>query len=120
VGTVERRRNPRFEVRVSARVTLPQGEPVHGEVVDICREAVLLALPRDVEMDTSVAVEVSLPGFLGVFEASGRVVRLAGSLAEGRGVVVLFTEMNPNAATAIDLYIERLASNDGPSTNAGS
>ncbi len=107
--TAERRRSPRFDTRVPGRVVLAGGEVLHGEVVDLCRDAALVALPRSLDLESLVLLSVSLPGFLGAFEAAGRVVRIGGPVEGGVGVVVLFGDLSPNTVTAIDLYLERLA-----------
>jgi hypothetical protein len=114
VSTVERRRSPRFGTRVPGRVALAHGEVLHGEVHDICRDAALVAVPRSLELEVPVTLSVCLPGFLGSFEAFGRIVRLAGLMDGGHGIVVLFTELSPNAVTAVDLYLERLAEEGAP------
>lgn len=114
VSTVERRRSPRFGIRVPVRVVLPHGRTLSGEVQDICRDAALVAVSEQLDVETTVLLGVTLPGFLGSFEAAGRVVRLAGPVDGGLGVVVLFTDLSPQAVTAVDLYLERLAEDGAP------
>ena len=114
MSTVERRRSPRFDTRIPGRISLGDGEVLHCEVQDVCRDAALLVVAKGLELDASVVLSVSLPGFLGSFEAAGRVVRVTEPLDVGVGVVVLFGDLTPNAATAIDLFLERLAREGEP------
>jgi hypothetical protein len=100
-------------------VVLAGGEVLHGEVVDLCRDAALVALPRSLDLESLVLLSVSLPGFLGAFEAAGRVVRIGGPVEGGVGVVVLFGDLSPNTVTAIDLYLERLARESGAGPSQG-
>jgi hypothetical protein len=100
----ERRRSPRFQVRVPVLLTVG-GEGLPGLLRDICRDAALVESPRALGLDTRVALSMELPETGGRFEVAGRVIRLADTEGEIHPLAVLFTEVSPAAATHVDLFL---------------
>jgi hypothetical protein len=101
----ERRRSPRVVVTdVAARLTVG-GDSLTGQVQDICRDAVLVEVERDIAMDTPVTVEVELPGVNGLIRASGPVVRRS-AYSDGRhSIAILFDDLPKEHLMRVDLFI---------------
>lgn len=101
----ERRKSPRVVVTdVSARVTVG-GDTFAALVHDICRDAVLIDLERDIALETPATIEVELPGVQGLIRASGHVVRLV-PYGDGRhSVAILFDDLPQEHQLRIDLFI---------------
>ena len=100
----ERRKHPRFKVRVEARLALG-AERFPGRLRDICRDAVLVEVDRTVDIGSEVAVELDLPGTVGPLQAVGRVVR---QVEGGDGswlIAILFGGLTPTAETRIDFFL---------------
>lgn len=100
----ERRKHPRFKVRVDARLALG-AERFPGRLRDICRDAALLEVDRTVEVGSEVAVELDLPGAGGSLQAVGRVVREAEGQDGSRVIAILFSDLTPTAGTRIDFFL---------------
>jgi hypothetical protein len=104
VGVEERRKSPRFKVRVEARVTLgPERFP--GLLKDVCRDAVLVEVDRSIPVGSELALALELPGTGGPLEVVGTVVRLAPGERGGHDVAILFNDLTPAAATRIDFFV---------------
>jgi hypothetical protein len=100
---VERRKHPRFKVRVEARLALGP-ERLRGHLRDICRDAALVEVDRSVSPGSEVALELDLPGGGDPLRAVGQVVREASE--DGSHVVaVLFDDLNPAAETRIEFFV---------------
>lgn len=101
----ERRRSPRVVVTdVTARLTAA-GEAFSGQVQDICRDAALVEVEREIPLGTGVTIEVELPGVNGLIRASGHVVRVL-PYSDGRqSAAVLFEDLTKDAQIRIDLFI---------------
>jgi len=100
----ERRRHPRVEADVEARLTI-DGETLDARLHDVCRDAALVIAGRSWPLDTRVTIEVELPGVAGRVKASGPVVRLAPADGGRHGMAVLFDEITPESALRIELFI---------------
>ena len=78
----DRRKNPRFKVRVEAQVT-HGAQRFRGLLKDICRDAALVEVDHRLEMGSELALALELPGTGGTAAwSSGKVVRL-GPLGAG-------------------------------------
>jgi len=101
----ERRKNPRFPVKMPVTVTRgPQTLTVL--VKDISREAVFVSAEDPFPAGTEVTVTFGLPGKDGPLKVGGRVVRVAPGDAEGgAGMAILFTELSPAAQVRLDFFI---------------
>lgn len=101
----ERRRSPRFKVRVEAQLALG-AERFKGLLKDICRDAALLEVDRDVPVGSELAVVLELPGSEGPLQVVGTVVRQVQVPGEqSQDVAVLFADMTPAAETRIDFFV---------------
>jgi hypothetical protein len=101
----ERRRHPRVEVNVVVHVTA--GDDVAGgRMHDISVDAVLLEAPRSWPVGTTVGLGFTLPGMQAPVSLSGTVIRETAEADGGaRLMAVLFTDLPPATATAIDLFM---------------
>ena len=106
MATDERRRHPRFEARVPARLEAG-ADCIEGEVHDICRDAVFVQAGRTWPTETELRLTLQLPGADGLVQLPGRVVRVSIEEGAGRGMAVLFTEVNPAAVARIDMFLAR-------------
>lgn len=100
----ERRKHPRFKVRVEARLALG-AERFRGRLRDICRDAVLVEVDRTVHVGSEVGVELDLPGAGGPLQAVGRVVREADGGDGSRVVAILLGGLTPTSETRIDFFL---------------
>lgn len=105
----ERRKSPRFAVRVPVKVSRGH-EAFSGMLKDLCRDAALVELDRALPLDTEVALAVSLPGTGGPVFVVGRVVRVAAADQGRHDTAVLFTDVTPAAETRIEFFIALQAS----------
>lgn len=101
----ERRRNPRFPVRVPVQLTV--GSEVHPAILkDLCRDAGLVEIRHALEMGSEVSLLLKLPGTGGPLQVGGQVVRVApGTEAGTLDVAVLFANLTPAAETRIEFFI---------------
>jgi hypothetical protein len=100
----ERRKNPRFAVDVPVRLTAGS-LTTHGQVRDICRDAVLVEVEAPQALDSTVTLLLELPGTGGPLRVVGRVVRLAPGTEGRHGAAVLFTDVPPAAEARIDFFV---------------
>lgn len=100
----ERRKSPRFAVRVPVKISRGH-EAFAGKLKDLCRDAALVELDRALPLDTEVALTASLPGTGGPVQVVGRVVRVAAGEEGGHDAAVLFTDVTPAAETRIEFFI---------------
>jgi hypothetical protein len=103
--TDDRRRHPRYPIDVPGRLTL-EGATFDVRLKDLCAEAVLVETPRPCRVGASVTLNAEILGGSGEIEISGRVIRVAGAGEPGPGAAILFTSLNPAAATQIDFFLE--------------
>jgi hypothetical protein len=105
-GAQERRRSRRFEA--SGTVVLSgQAGTLRGELRDLSVDAVLIEAPECWPLGASVEMALTLPGDPAALPLQGQVIRHADLDGGGRGMAVLFTDVPPNAATRIDLFLAR-------------
>ena len=104
MDTRETRKSPRFAVQVDAQLSMGM-ERFTGKVKNICRDAVLVEVSRDVPVGAELAVALALPGTGGPLQVVGKVVRVA-PLEHGRDIAILFTDVMPAYAQRIDFFIE--------------
>jgi hypothetical protein len=100
----ERRKHPRFKVRVGVQLALG-AERFPGQLRDLCRDAALVEVEREVAVGSEVALAVQLPGTGGPLQVVGHVVRTAAGDHGGLDIAVLFSEVTPAAETRIDFFI---------------
>jgi hypothetical protein len=103
-GRPERRKSPRFEVNVAARLTT-QGLVFAGQLRDICRDAAWIESARECPIGATVTVAMELPGTGGPIEVSGTVIRVGPGEHQPHGLAVLFEDIPPSAATRIDFFV---------------
>ena len=99
----ERRKSPRFKVRVEAQVA-HGAERFRGLLKDICRDAALVEVDRDIPVGSELALALELPGTGGPLHVVGTVVRLCAG-EHGQDVAILFTDVTPGAETRIDFFV---------------
>ena len=100
----ERRRHPRFKVRVEAQ--LAHGAlRFGGRLKDLCRDAALVEVSHRLEMGAEVALALVLPGTEGPLQVVGHVVRTAAGEEGGLEAAILFADLTPTALTRIDFFI---------------
>lgn len=99
----ERRRNPRYAVDAPARLIV-EGVPLDGRVKDICRDAVLVEAERIWPLGTPVSVTLTLSSQGVPLEVRGSVIRISEE-QEHPGMAILFTDLTPELATRIDVWI---------------
>ena len=81
------------------------GQAVPGHLKDLCRDAALVEVQEPCELGTPV--RIAWAGGDGEIEVAGRVIRLAHGEGEAPAMAVLFGDVAPAAATAIELMIDR-------------
>ena len=101
----DRRRHPRYALDVEGRLTV-EGASYGVRLKDICEEAVLVETAQPIRLGAAVTLTAEILGGSGAVEISGKVVRLAGAGEGGPGAAILFTSLNPAAATQIDFFLE--------------
>lgn len=100
----ERRKSPRYAVDIAARLG-SSGGAFPAQIKDICRDAVLLETHRSLAPDTRVTLAMELPGSDSPLSVVGRVIRVVRGEGDAHRLAVLFTDVNPAAATAIDFFL---------------
>jgi hypothetical protein len=103
--TEERRRHRRYPVDVQGRLTT-EGTILDVRLKDICQEGVLLETPEPCRLGATVTLTAEILGGSGEIEISGRVIRLAEPEDGEPGAAILFTSVNPAAATQIAFFLE--------------
>lgn len=103
--TGERRKSQRYAVDLSARLERA-GVPEPARVKDICRDAALVEASRDADEGTMVGLVVTLSRSSAV-RLKGRVIRRAGPSPGGHAFAVLFGDVDPAAATEIEVLLAR-------------
>lgn len=99
---IERRRHPRFKVRVDAQ--LSQGAQLFpGRLKDLCRDAALVEVRH--RLDVGDTVGLILPGTEAPLEMAGQVVRTAPGDEGSLDAAILFSDVPPAVETRIDTFI---------------
>jgi hypothetical protein len=101
----ERRRYPRYAVDLPGRLNL-EGASFDVRLKDICHEAVLVETPQPCRVGATGILSAEILGGSGEIEISGRVIRVAEPEDGGPGAAILFTSLNPAAATQIAFFLE--------------
>jgi PilZ domain len=100
----ERRKHPRFKVRVPVLVSLGP-ERFEGRLKDLCRDAALVEINRSVTVGSELALALQLPGTGGPLLVVGSVVREAEGEDGSRVVAVLWRDVTPATETRIDFFV---------------
>lgn len=103
--SADRRRHPRLEIDAPVRV-LSGFEAIEGRLRDLSIDATLIEAEKTWPMGTDVTLELTLPDDDVALQLSGQVIRLA-SDGPQPGMAVLFSDLTPDAATRIDLFLAR-------------
>jgi PilZ domain-containing protein len=101
----ERRRSPRVVVDLPVRLGI-DGQTGPGRLHDVCRDAALVETHLRCTVGTNVALAWELPGG-GMVQVAGVVLRISAAEGDARRVAVLFVDVAPAAATAIELLVHR-------------
>ncbi len=104
----ERRRRPRVLVDVPIRLSV-EGKTVPGRIHDICRDAALVETHHRCLVGTRVTLAWESPRE-GMVQVMGVVLRVSAAEGDARGIAVLFVDVAPAVATAIELLLDRAAS----------
>jgi len=101
----ERRKTPRVIVDLPVRLSL-EGKTVPGRLHDICRDAALVESHERCVVGTRATVAWESPAG-GMAQVSGVVLRVSAGEGDARGIAILFVDVAPATATAIELLIDR-------------
>ncbi|HET7747467.1 MAG TPA: PilZ domain-containing protein [Vicinamibacteria bacterium] len=104
--SAERRKSPRYAVDLAAELSRA-GVPEPARVKDICRDAALVEAAADANEGTMVGLVVKLSRSSSV-ELKGRVIRRAGRAGDAHAFAVLFGDVDPAAATEIEVLLARV------------
>ena len=102
--TDDRRRNPRFTVKVPARIS-HGNESFPGLLKDLCKDAALVEGQKALPLETEVALTLSLPGTGGPLQAAGQIVRVSPGDHGGHDMAILFRDLSQAAETRIEFFI---------------
>lgn len=102
--TDDRRRSPRFVVKVPARISHGV-ESFPGILKDLCKDAALVEGQRVLPLEAEVALTLSLPGTGGPLQAVGQVVRVGPGDHGGHDMAILFKDLSQAAETRIEFFI---------------
>jgi len=100
----ERRRSPRVVVDLPVRVSV-EGKTVPGRLHDVCRDAALVETHQRVAVGTKVMLAWEQTG--GMVQVDGVVLRVSAGEGDARGIAILFEDVAPATATAIELLVHR-------------
>ena len=106
----DRRKSPRFLVDLPVRVGMA-GQTVPGRLHDVCRDAALVQTHQTCMVGTRVSLAWRADGG-GMVQVDGVVLRVSAGEGDARGIAILFVDVAPATATAIELLIHR-AGTDG-------
>jgi PilZ domain-containing protein len=101
----ERRQSPRVVVDLPVRLGV-EGRTVPGRLHDVCRDAALVETHQRCTVGTKVALAWESPG-AGMVQVAGVVLRVSAADGDARRVAILFVEVAPATATAIELLVHR-------------
>jgi hypothetical protein len=110
VTSEERRKSPREAVDLPVRLSVA-GQTVPGRIRDVCRDAALVETHLLCAVGTRVTLAWELSrGFMA--QASGVVLRVSPAEGDARRIAVLFVDVAPATATAIELLVDRAGAPD--------
>jgi hypothetical protein len=101
----ERRRSPRVVVDLPVRLGL-EGQTVPGRLRDVCRDAALVETHGRCTVGTRVELAWESPGG-GMVQVAGVVLRISAGDGDARRVAILFVDVAPATATAIEMLVDR-------------
>jgi hypothetical protein len=112
VNATERRRHPRISVDLAATV-LAGGAERPARVKDLCRDAALVESGHAAALGEAGSLAIVVRRAATV-ELKGRVIRDAGRAGDGHAFAVLFSDLDPAAATEIEVLLARLEREASP------
>lgn len=101
----ERRKSPRVIVDLPVRLGV-EGKTVPSRLRDVCRDAALVETHQRVAVGTRVTLAWESTGG-GMVQVAGVVLRVSALEGDARGVAILFVDVAPSTATAIEMLIHR-------------
>jgi len=101
----DRRKSPRVVVDLPVRVGMA-GQTVPGRLHDVCRDAALVQTHQSCMVGTRVTLAWQADGG-GMVQVDGVVLRVSAGEGDARGIAILFVDVAPATATAIELLIHR-------------
>jgi hypothetical protein len=87
------------------------GQMVPGRLHDVCRDAALVETHQRCTVGTRVTLAWESRGG-GMVQVDGVVLRVSAAEGDARGIAILFVDVAPATATAIELLVHR-AGTDG-------
>ena len=99
----DRRKSPRVVVDLPVRVGMA-GQTVPGKLHDVCHDAALVLTHQTCVVGTRVTLAWQ--------SVDGVVLRVSAAEGDARGIAILFVDVAPATATAIELLVHR-AGTDG-------
>jgi hypothetical protein len=105
----DRRKSPRVVVDLPVRVSV-DGRTVPGRIHDVCRDAALVEMHERCPVGTRVVLAWESPR--GMAQVDGIVLRVSPGEGDARGMAVLFVDVAPATATAIELLVARAEAGD--------
>ena len=106
----DRRRSPRVVVDLPVRLTV-DGHTVPGRIHDVCRDAALVETHQRCTVGMNVLLAWDSGGG-GMVQVAGVILRISAAEGDARRVAILFVDVAPATATAIELLVDR-AGTDG-------
>jgi hypothetical protein len=101
----DRRKSPRVVVDLPVRVGMA-GQTVAGKLHDVCRDTALVETHETCEVGTRVTLAWESSG-VGMVQVDGVVLRVSATEGDARGIAILFVDVAPATATAIELLVHR-------------
>jgi PilZ domain-containing protein len=101
----DRRKSPRVVVDLPVRLVV-EGKTVPGRLHDVCRDAALVETHERCAVGTKVLLAWESPRG-GMVQVAGVVLRVSAGEGDARGVAILFVDVAPATATAIELLVDR-------------
>ena len=100
----DRRKSPRVVVDLPVRVGMA-GQTVPGKLHDVCRDAALVETHQTCMVGTRVTLAWESAGSM--VQVDGVVLRVSAAEGDARGIAILFVDVAPASATAIELLVHR-------------
>jgi hypothetical protein len=101
----DRRRSPRVVVDLPVRLVV-DGQTVPGRIHDVCRDAALVETHQRCSVGMNVVLSWETPGG-GMVQVAGVILRISAAEGDARRVAILFVDVAPATATAIELLVDR-------------
>src|SRR4030095_7247758 len=100
-----RRKSPRVLVDLPVRLGMA-GQTVPGKLHDVCRDAALVYTHHTCVVGTRVTLAWQADGG-GMVRVAASVLRVSAAEGDARGIAILFVDVAPATATAIELLVHR-------------